>query len=267
MELLLTDTDGWDDVDLGGLPPAQAWRHAEARLLAQRVAELVERGAAAPEDVVVLLRAVGSLPVFERALQDVGLPTLAVGGRGYWGRQVVRDLCGWLAILANPRDEIALYGVPGLAARRGCRPMPWPSSGRPPPPGRGTRGRRSPRRSSRGGHGADPPASAADDRERLRAFAVRFQAERAVASRLGLDELIERIVAAAGYDLHVLVAAQRRAAAGQRAQAPAARRRATSASTAATSGRSSTSRTPSSRRRRARRTRPSSWGTSRRCGS
>ena len=33
---------------------------------------------------------------------------------------------------------------------------------------------------------------------------MRFQAERAVASRLGLDELLERIVAAADYDLHVL---------------------------------------------------------------
>jgi ATP-dependent helicase/nuclease subunit A len=203
VELLLTDTDGWDDVDLGGLPPAQAWRHAEARLLAQRVAELVESGAAAPEDVVVLLRAVGSLPVFERALQDVGLPTLAVGGRGYWGRQVVRDLCGWLAILANPRDEIALYGV--LAS---------------PPVGASTDalalvGETGP---ARQGHAWQAIAEAfltqdgteltrrleADDRERLRAFAVRFQAERAVASRLGLDELIERIVAAADYDVHVL---------------------------------------------------------------
>jgi len=35
--------------------------------------------------------------------RTIDLPTLAVGGRGYWGRQVVRDLCGWLAILANPR--------------------------------------------------------------------------------------------------------------------------------------------------------------------
>ena len=203
VELLLTDTDGWDDVDLGGLPPAQAWRHAEARLLAQRVAELVESGAAAPEDVVVLLRAVGSLPVFERALQDVGLPTLAVGGRGYWGRQVVRDLCGWLAILANPRDEIALYGVlasPLVGASTDALALVGETG------------------PARQGHAWQAIAEAflteegseltrrlgPDDRERLRAFAVRFQAERAVASRLGLDELLERIVAAADYDLHVL---------------------------------------------------------------
>jgi ATP-dependent helicase/nuclease subunit A len=203
VELLLTDTDGWDEVDLGGLPPAQAWRHAEARLLAQRVAELVETGAAAPEDVVVLLRAVGSLPVFERALQDVGLPTLAVGGRGYWGRQVVRDLCGWLAILANPRDEIALYGVlasPLVGASTDALALVGETG------------------PARQGHAWQAIAEAfltaegteltrrlgPEDRERLRAFAVRFQAERAVASRLGLDELLERIVAAADYDVHVL---------------------------------------------------------------
>src|SRR5205085_6898400 len=63
------------------------------------------------EDIVVLLRALGDLPVYERALEDQGLLTMSVGGRGYWGRQVVRDLCAWLAALANPRDETALYGV------------------------------------------------------------------------------------------------------------------------------------------------------------
>ena len=92
-------------------PGTKAWRQAEARLLAQRVNELVDAGLHRPEDVVVLLRALGDLPVYERALEDQGLLTMSVGGRGYWGRQVVRDLCAWLAALANPRDEAALYGV------------------------------------------------------------------------------------------------------------------------------------------------------------
>jgi ATP-dependent exoDNAse (exonuclease V) beta subunit len=209
VELLLTDTEGWDEVDLGGLPPAQAWRHAEARLLAQRIAELVETGVHAPEDIVVLLRAVGSLPVFERALQDVGLPTLAVGGRGYWGRQVVRDLCGWLAVLANPRDEIALYGVlasPLVGASTDALALVGEAAAA---VGRGRNGE---------GHawhaiadaflreGGSPLAERLwpEDRERLLAFAVRLDAERRVAPRLGLDELLDRIVQASGYDLHVL---------------------------------------------------------------
>jgi ATP-dependent exoDNAse (exonuclease V) beta subunit len=44
----------------------------------------------------------------------------------------------------------------------------------------------------------------ADDRARLRAFAQRFAAERELAPRLGLDELLRRVVDATGYDLHVL---------------------------------------------------------------
>ena len=49
VELLLTDHAGWDAggedaVDLGELPRTQAWRQAEARLLAQRVRDLVDAG-------------------------------------------------------------------------------------------------------------------------------------------------------------------------------------------------------------------------------
>ena len=248
--------------DLGGLPPAAGLAHAEARLLAQRVAELVESGAAAPEDVVVLLRAVGSLPVFERALQDVGLPTLAAGGRGYWGRQVVRDLCDWLAVLANPRDEVALLRRAGLAAGRGVDRRPGPASGD---------------RPARQGHawqaicGGVPHGRGRDltrrlgpdDRERLRAFAVRFAAERARRAAPGARRAArarssrppattctcsslpdgERRLA----NVHKLL----RLAADYEARARPRRPR-----------RSSTSRTPSWRRRRARPTRRSSSGTS-----
>ena len=63
---------------LGGRRPrraaraSQPWRHAEARLLAQRVAELVADEGVAPEDVVVLLRAATDMPVYERALEEAG---------------------------------------------------------------------------------------------------------------------------------------------------------------------------------------------------
>jgi ATP-dependent helicase/nuclease subunit A len=53
VELLLTDQAGWDiegedAIDLGELPRAQPWRHAEARLLAQRLRDLVDAGDAKP---------------------------------------------------------------------------------------------------------------------------------------------------------------------------------------------------------------------------
>lgn len=197
VELLITDQAGWEDVDLGAVAPGRkAWRQAEARLLAQRVRELVDAGLHRPEDVVVLMRALGDLPVYERALEDQGLLTLSVGGRGYWGRQVVRDLCAWLAALANPRDEAALYGVlasplVGLSAdalahvaRAGGTGSAW--------------------RAICNDDGTLRGRLGDDDRERLDVFATRFAAERALAPRLALDELLRRVVDATGYDLHVL---------------------------------------------------------------
>ncbi|MGI9098242.1 MAG: UvrD-helicase domain-containing protein [Solirubrobacteraceae bacterium] len=234
VELLLTDQAGWDDeaIELGELPPAKAWRHAEARLLAQRLRDLVDAGDARPEDVVVLFRGLGDLAVYERALEDQGLLTLSVGGRGYWGRQVVRDLCAWLSALANPRDETALYGVlasplVGLASdalahvaragrgnawraiSAGARRLPDATGDRPPGaisagadrPPRAT-GDRAPGAIENDGELRERLTVA--DGERLDAFAMRFAAERELAPRLGLDELLRRVVDATGYDLHVL---------------------------------------------------------------
>ncbi|MEA2218238.1 MAG: ATP-dependent helicase/nuclease subunit, partial [Solirubrobacteraceae bacterium] len=244
VELLLTDQVGWDAddaPDLGELPRTQPWRHAEARLLAQRVRDLVDDGDARPEEIVVLLRGLGDLPVYERALEDQGLLTLSVGGRGYWGRQVVRDLCAWLAALANPRDETALYGVlasplvgvssdalahvaragRGNAWRAIARAFAEPAA---PEPADDLAVRAAPEPADDLAARAAPPEPAddlaacaapepaddlatrlrPDDRERLRSFAHRFAAERALAPRLGLDELLRRVVDATGYDLHVL---------------------------------------------------------------
>ncbi len=199
VELLLTDHAGWDDgedaIELGELPRAAAWRHAEARLLAQRVRDLVDAGEAVPEDIVVLFRGLGDLPVYERALEDQDLLTLSVGGRGYWGRQVVRDLCAWLSALANPRDEAALYGV--LAS-----PLVGLSSDALAHVARAGRGNAWREIATHGDALAQRLRDG--DRERLQAFAQRFAAERALAPRLGLDELLRRVVDATRYDLHVL---------------------------------------------------------------
>ena len=200
VELLLTDQAGWngdgdDSVDLGELPRSQAWRHAEARLLAQRIRDLVDAGEARPEEIVILFRALGALPVFERALEDQGLLTLSVGGRGYWGRQVVRDLCAWLAALANPRDETALYGV--LAS-----PLVGLSSDALAQIARAAGSGHAWRTIEAGGERLE--SLSGDDRERLEVFAEHFASERALAPRLGLDELLRRVVDATGYDLHVL---------------------------------------------------------------
>src|SRR5690349_13165445 len=94
-----------------GLPGAPPARHAEARLVAQRIAELVRDGEVGAGDVAVLLRAATDIGLYERALELEGLATLASGGRGWWARRQVQDLCCYLGALANPRDEAALLGL------------------------------------------------------------------------------------------------------------------------------------------------------------
>ena len=88
------------------------WRAAEARLLARRIGELTgDAGPFSLSDVVVLVRATTHVAVYERALEERGIATHVLGGRGYWGQQQVGDLRAWLAALANPLDALALHSV------------------------------------------------------------------------------------------------------------------------------------------------------------
>jgi ATP-dependent helicase/nuclease subunit A len=198
VELLVTDADAWNGDAPGalglGLPAASPVKQAEARLVAQRVAALVHDEGVAPREVVVLLRASAEMGLYERALELAGLPTLAAGGSGWWGRQQIRDLCHLLAALANPRDEEALLGLlaspmaglssDGLAllalgARQGAMTI-WEAV-----------------------HD-DALTLAPEDARRLAAFRAWFAGERERAPRLGLDEVLQRAVRRTRYDLHML---------------------------------------------------------------
>ena len=195
VELLVTDGPAFaDDPPPGlgdGLPAGAPGRQAEARLVAQRVAALVADGTS-PGDVAVLLRAATDMSLYERALELEGLATLASGGRGWWARQQVQDLCAYLGALANPRDEEALLALLAsplvgaasdalalLALGRDGRTL-WEVVEDP-----GTR---------------LPPG----DRARIDALLSWFGREREEAPRLGLDALLTRVVERTGYDLHVL---------------------------------------------------------------
>ena len=49
--------------------------------------------------------------MYERALEERGLPTVSASGGGFWSRLEVLDLVAYLALVANPLDEHALYSV------------------------------------------------------------------------------------------------------------------------------------------------------------
>ena len=113
VELLAVDTAGWDEhedeLGLAALA-TQPWRRAEARAVAARLRAEVDAGRP-QRDVVVLVRATSSLRLYEQALEEQGLSTYVVGGRGYWAQEQVRDGLAYLGLLANPYDEAALYAA------------------------------------------------------------------------------------------------------------------------------------------------------------
>jgi ATP-dependent exoDNAse (exonuclease V) beta subunit len=234
VELLCVDRDRrrWDDRfadddSEGGEPPFGAvfadvapWRAVEARLLARRVDELTRDGGFAYGDVALLVRATTSIGVYERALEDRGIPTHVIGGRGYFSQQQVGDLRAWLAALANPLDELALHSVlasplvgasldalvlvaacgrrlgsgwdvwrvlEALAAARAVAAEPVEAAGSP--------GEAIDRLAS------DLPSAESD---RLTAFVARFREERVAAARVSLETLIDRVVTRTGYDRAVL---------------------------------------------------------------
>ena len=210
VELLVTGEEGWEERHPGigaGLPPARASRHAEARLVAQRLAELVGAGGVEPREIAVLLRAATDIGVYERALRNAGVAATVTGGRGYWEGQQVRDLCAHLAALANARDELALIellasplvglssdGLVVLArTRRELTRDAWWVLEAAFLEGGDADGA--------GGLRSRLPQA---DRERLERWVPWFAAERLEAPRHPPARLIERAVGAWGYDAHVL---------------------------------------------------------------
>jgi ATP-dependent helicase/nuclease subunit A len=204
--------ESFGDDPFGELPKdPPVWRAAEARLLALRIDELVRRGEGGEAggfgfgDVAVLVRAASDMGAYERALNDRGIPTYATGAGGYWDQQQVADLRSYLAALANPRDDLALYNVLASplcgvsldalpivrsGARRAGRDLWWALE----------------EAFVDGGDGSEGLADAlpASDRTRVREFVRRFSGERLAAARMSLETLIDRAVTLSGYDRAVL---------------------------------------------------------------
>ena len=194
--------------------PRPRRRGADARQAGRRAGR---RRAAGVGDIVLLVRATTHLAAYERALEDRGVPTYVMGGRGYWSQQQVGDLRAYLAALANPLDDLALYTalvspLGGLSldalvvlkttAQR-HRVEPWTllsGLARDGSPSSDSQAERAsiPRQ-------ADLAAElSTEDAQRARAFARLLAEERASAPRSSLEALIDRGVTRSGYDLHLL---------------------------------------------------------------
>ena len=217
-----------DDARARGARRAAAGAAPRRGCVAHRLREEVDAGRR-PGDIVVLVRATASLRLFEQALEEQGLPTYVVGGRGYWSagagprrprlprraRQPARR--GRAATACSPRRSAA-----SAPTRSCCSPRRAARAGA----GRGPRLRAAPRRRRR------RPAARLARRARRRRpraarrrFAAVFAAERERAERAPVEVLLERAVAAHGLRPGDPRAGRRRAADGEPAQADAPRAR------------------------------------------
>lgn len=108
-----------------GKADAENERRWEASALATRLRALVGGGRRVHDprlgqsrplawgDVAILFRATTDLPLYEEVFKQAGLPFVTVAGRGFYGRQEVRDLLNLLTAVASAdgSEDLALASV------------------------------------------------------------------------------------------------------------------------------------------------------------
>ena len=119
--------------DAGDGPPIVGYvadsEHDEAAFVTEEVDRLGDEGLATPGQVAVFYRTNAQSRVFEEVFIRAGLPYKVVGGVRFYERREIRDLLGYLRLIANPGDEVSLRRILNTPAARHRRP------------GRGVRGR------------------------------------------------------------------------------------------------------------------------------
>jgi len=186
VELLVTDKASYKD-------SGEHWRHGEARRIASRVRELVDAGEAFPGEIVVLFAAGTDAERYEEELRREGLPTYRATGRGYFGQQQVADFLAYLRLVHNRYDDVALATVlasPFVGVSNDALVLLR---------------RNAPRRPlytalERG----VPGGFSADDERLLKAFLQRYERLVHASARVGLERLLEQLLAEHDYDLAVL---------------------------------------------------------------
>ena len=186
VELHVTDKRAFKDAPI-------AWRDGEAKAIARRVRELVDRGVACAGEIVLLFAAGTDAERYEAALRAEGLPTYRATGRGYFGQQQVVDLLAYLRLLHNRYDDEALVtvlaspfvgvsndGLVHVRRHAGRRPL------------------------FTGIERSLPNAFSENDERLVRAFKQRYERLVAASARTSLERLCEEIVSAHDYDLAVL---------------------------------------------------------------
>jgi ATP-dependent exoDNAse (exonuclease V) beta subunit len=101
-EAILVDKAGWEGA---------SWREIEAQALARRLRALVDQGRMAPDDIVVLARAMTTAGVYVDALRTEGFEVYAGDAGGFYAAPEVADIRSLLRVLANPLDGEGVLGL------------------------------------------------------------------------------------------------------------------------------------------------------------
>jgi DNA helicase-2/ATP-dependent DNA helicase PcrA len=109
----------WSDAGAG--PPIVGYvadnEHDEAAFVAEEVDRLTDARDATPGQVAVFYRTNAQSRVFEEIFIRAGLPYRVVGGVRFYERREVRDLLGYLRLIANPADEVSLRRILNVPKR------------------------------------------------------------------------------------------------------------------------------------------------------
>ncbi len=101
--------------DAGDGPPITGYvadsEHDEAAFVTEEVDRLSDEGLATPGQVAVFYRTNAQSRVFEEVFIRAGLPYKVVGGVRFYERREIRDMLGYLRLIANPDDEVSLRRV------------------------------------------------------------------------------------------------------------------------------------------------------------
>ncbi len=101
-------------------------RPEEARYIARRLAQLLDEGTPLVAenndgtattrplqlgDIAILLRSLSDVAIYEAALREYGLDYYLAGGRAFYAQQEIHDVLHLLRTIASPVDELSLAGV------------------------------------------------------------------------------------------------------------------------------------------------------------
>ena len=108
-------------------PKARERRQIEADWIARRLRQLLtdhvprirERDPSGdwhlrttqPRDIVILLRAMSDVPLYEDALREWNIDHYVVGGKAFFAQQEIHDIVNLCRVLHEPDDHVALVGV------------------------------------------------------------------------------------------------------------------------------------------------------------